>query len=209
MDKNNLANRLLYLPLDIHEKVLLWLTYKELKPVSEITAESRGNIKSLLKKGIRKASTYQFDSPNSLRIRGWIKDAGLVISFEEKYGSAWHISKDKKLANESVESLQKYDYNSEVKSGKLFGFPIESVKTYAKNRGKPYEEIQKIMVGTGDSRYENEFLKDKYFTPYIFYNIPKNRVEQDSQIAKKWADTIRKDVPKLAQWFEKSQFPKN
>ena len=143
MDKNNLANRLLYLPLDIHEKVLLWLTYKELKPVSEITAERRGNIKSLLKKGIRKASTYQFDSPNSLRIRGWIKDAGLVISFEEKYGSAWHISKDKKLANESVESLQKYDYNSEVKSGKLFGFPIESVKTYAKNRGKPYEEIQK------------------------------------------------------------------
>ena len=92
-----------------------------------------------------------------------------------------------------------------MKGGLLFGFPESSVRAYAKNRDKSETEIAQEMVGAGALVYQDPYLKDKYFTPYILYNIPKVSVRQDSQIAKKWADTIRQDVPKLASWFEKNQ----
>ena len=50
---------------------------------------------------------------------------------------------------------------------------------------------------------KEHYFDDKYYAPYVLYNIPLEYIEKDSQTAKKWADTIRKDVPKLAKWFEK------
>ena len=200
--EKNLASRLLYLPLDLHEKVLLWLAYKGLKPVSEITASRRGNVFKLLKKGIKPKSNYYFNSSKSKRIRKWIKGAGLFIAIEQGHDMAWHVSKNSDLAKLSTKSLHKLDIKNEIKTGQLFGFPETSIQAYAQNRNKNFDETLKVMVGTGELLYKNEYLKDKYFTPYIFYNMPKNRVKEDSQVAKVWADTIRHDVPKLATWFE-------
>lgn len=204
----SLASRLLYLPLDIHEKVLLWLTYKGLKPVSEITVlkRDRTHLRRMMSDPVYRSSyksPYSYDSKKSKRIRRWIADAGLHLSIEPGHDIAWHISQDPSLAKQSTELLHKFDTESEIKSGILFGFPKESAKTYAENRNKSDEDVEKIMVGTGELLYKNNFLKDKYYTPYIFYNMSKDKVQEESKIAKIWADAIRQDVPKLAAWLEK------
>ncbi len=197
----DLAGRLLYLPLDLDEKIFLWLTFKGIKPVSEITAERRGNFFSLAKRGIHRKSKYDYNSANSRRIRGWIKDAGLVMMTN---GSEWHVGKEKNKISESLKIIRKFDYDNEIKSGLLFGFPKKSVEAYSHNRIVK-ENDQIPMMGIGVEKYENKFLKDKYYTPYILYNVPLRNVEEDSLTAKKWADTIRKDIPKLAKWFEKKE----
>ncbi len=204
----SLSRRLLYLPLDLHEKVLLWLTYKGLKPVSEITAEKRNKVH--LRRMMRDVeykkthkSSYDFNSKNSKRIRKWLKDAELNLATEPSHESAWHIGKNADQVKTSVQIFHNFDLKKEIETGILFGFPEESAKAYAHNRNKDFEETLKVMVGTGDLRFKNEYLKDKYFTPYIFYNMPKDKVQEESKIPKIWADTIRRDIPKLALWFEK------
>ena len=119
-----------------------------------------------------------------------------------KYLSEWHVSKDKQKAKLSASIIRKFDYESEVKSGVLFGFPEESAKAYAYNRNleKGKDQISVVYPGW---IYFHPYLKDKYYAPYIFYAIRKDRVKEDSRVAKKWADTIRKDVPTLARWYEK------
>jgi hypothetical protein len=193
MKKNQtaLARRLIYLPLDIHEKILLWLAYKNLKPVSEIYI-------------LRRKQKNKSDSNNLKRIRQWIEDANMHIATESAESLSWHVGPDKNKVERSAKILHLFDYQHETESGLLFGFPIKSVKGYAHSRNpKPNKTI--AMVGCGDLKYNNQYLKDKYYTPYIFYNLRQDTIKSDSQTAKKWADTIRQDIPLLAQWFEKQE----
>jgi len=199
-----LAGRILYLPLDIHEKVLLWLAYKGLKPVSEITVERRGNALILAKKGIRKESTYCYNSPKSKGVRRWIRNAGLFIAIEPKFNTSWHVGKDKNKVKLSAKIIRKLDYDNELKTGLLLGFPKESSRGYAQDRIAKSKKEKIPMIWPGDI-FNDPYLKDKYYTPYIFYAIRKDRVAEDSKIAQKWADTIRRDVPVLAKWFEKQE----
>lgn len=201
-----LANRLLYLPLDLDEKVFLWLTYKGLKPVSEICAEKRNHLnirKMMMYKKYREKykSTYSFTSPKSKRIRKWIKDAGIIVMPEKQGCMSWHIGKDIEKVKLSIKILRKFDYENELKTGLLFGFPEASVKAYAKVRNETDDQIRAQMIWPGNN-YNHPYLKGKYFTHYILYAIRRDRVELDCLVAKKWADTIRHDVPKLATWFE-------
>jgi hypothetical protein len=198
--QNKLSSRLLYLPIDLGEKVLLWLTYKGLKPISEITVSRRGNIMSLLRRGIKRKSTYDFNSSKSNRIKNWIQDAGLYFKPESENDMSWHVGKDKNKVELSTKIIRKFDYENELKSGLLFGFPEESAKAYAHNRIAK-DEKQIPMVWPDKEHY----FDDKYYASYVLYNIPLEHVEKDSQTAKLWADTIRKDVPKLAKWFEKME----
>lgn len=205
--QQELAKRLLYLPIDLHEKVLLWLAYKGLKPVSEITAQKRNSAhlrKMMRDKEYRASykSDYSFESAKSKRIRKWIEDAGMYISTEPNNNISWHVSRDKTKAELSAKILHKFDYDNELRSGQLFGYPENSAIAYAKDRIKKDDKTSNL-IGTGHLLYENQFLKNKDYIPYIFYNMPKDKVEQDSQTAKKWAETIRKDVPTLSKWFER------
>lgn len=209
--EKELASRLLYLSLDLYEKVLLWLTHKGLKAVSEIQAEKRD--KKFLRLRLldpEKAKAYpreKFDinSPKTKRIRQWIADAGLTYLVSSTSDTNWYIGKNEKEIKTVMDSIQKFDIENQVQTGVLLGFPKEAAIAYAENLSKTYEESKKVMVGTWSDVFENEYLKDKYFAPYVLYNMTKARVEKDSEIAKKWADTIRKDVPRLAKWFEKLQ----
>lgn len=209
-NQKSLASRLLYLPLDTTEKVFLWLTYKNLKPVSEVTAVKRNKAllhRLMCDKEFRKSykNPYNFNSRNSKRIRKWIRDAGMVVLTK---GIEWHVGREKEKVIESLKTIRKFDYQNEIKSGSLFGFPEASVKAYAHNRiAKKEDQISMIMIGK--ERFSNDFLKDKYYAPYVLYGIPENLVAKESQIAKKWADTIRQDVPLLAKWFEKEEFARH
>lgn len=197
-----LAKRLLYLPLDVQEKVLLWLAHRGLKPVSEITVERRGNIISLLRRGISKVSTYSYNSPRTKRIRKWIRDAGLYKATESKYKTSWHIGRDHNRVILSTKVLHKFNYENEVKSGVLLGYPLASAKAYAYNRNLKIGD-DKIPVIYPGYVFMDSYLKDKYYTPYIFYAIRTDCVKEDALTAKTWADAIKSDVPVLAKWFEK------
>lgn len=178
-----LASELLLLPLDINEKIFLWLTYKGLKPVSEIEVIRRENKES-----------------NPALVEKWIEDAGLIYLSYPDSPYNWHVGKELKKIEKTIENLHKFTYESEIVTGELFGFPSASVKAYADNRVGKKTPI--IWVG---EKYINEITSGHYFTPYILYSVSRENVEKDILVAKEWADTIRNDVPKLAQQFEKEQ----
>jgi hypothetical protein len=189
--ENKLASRLLYLPLDLREKVLLWLAYRELKPVSELTVIRR----------------HRKNNENNLKIKKvkkWIKDAGLFYTNDGKNLTSGHVSKDKNKAILSAKIIHKFDYQSECQSGILFGFPKGSAEAYAFNRNIKIGEDQITVIWPGLMSY-HPYLKDKDWMPYIFYAIRGDRIEKDSEVAKLWAETIRKETPILAKWFEKAE----
>lgn len=187
------------MPLDLHEKVLLWLAFRGLKPVSEITVHRRNMV--LLRKGIRTSSP---NIKNKIkRIKKWIQDAGMFYATEPKYETSWHVSLDKNKAKLSAKVIHKFDYKNELLSGTLFGFPKESVKAYAHNRVVKFGKKAILMVSPYD--FNHHYLKNKYYRPYAFYAIRADRVKEDSQTARLWADTIRKEVPTLAKWFEEDE----
>lgn len=194
---HKLANRLLYLSLDLNEKVLLWLAYKGIKPVSEITVERRNLAQ--LRKGV-KSPDLGFNHPKIQRIKKWIDDAGLYFQIEKEYSSSWHIGKDQKMVARSELIIRQFDYDSELESGKLFGFPDKSVEAYAHNRVAKSSKDEIKMISPMD--FKNKFLSDEYYTPYLMYAVDSRFLQKDSQTAKMWADTIRTDIPLLAKWYE-------
>lgn len=201
--KKTLASRLLYLPLDLHEKVFLWLTYRGLKPVSEITIIRRKiTPRGLLRLKRKNISYSPTTKPSNIRrIKKWIMDAGLEYVSESKQNNSWHVGKDINKLRLSVKVLHEFDYENEILSGTLFGYPKESVAAYAKNRQSKSAERLTPIVYPGEQG-THPLLVDKYFLPYIFYAISGSHLREDVQIAKLWADTIRADVPRLAKWFE-------
>lgn len=187
--------------MDVGEKVLMWLTYKGLKPVSEITVIRR-NL-SQLKKGIRN-NDYDFNSSTSKKIRKWLEDANLYFLSESEYPGSWHIGKNLEDVKLSSKVIRIFDYENELVSGKLFGFPPKSVIAYAVNRSLEVPDPNHPILWPGD-KFQNSYLKDKYFTPYLIFALDANRIEEDSKVAKTWADTIRDDIPLLAKWYEKKE----
>lgn len=196
--QEELSKRLLYLPVDLHEKVLLWLTYRGLKPVSVISINRR-NL-NLLRRGIKTPNND--DGQKIKRIKKWIYNAGLFFEIEDGRSGSWFIGKDKDKVVFSAKNIRKFDFESEIKLGLLFGYPRESVETYAKNRTLRLGENPIAMVWPGHQSFHPE-LKEKYYLPYLTYALKADRVEKDSQTARVWADTMRKEVPILAKWFEK------
>lgn len=171
-----LSSRLLYLSLMLSEKVYLWLTFRGIKPVSEIVfIKDKRN-------------------PKAKRIIKWLKDAGLYYTPESSSKNNYvgvHISKDKKKAELLNRLSPKDDKKSAFTKGVLYGFPKKAV----------YASAYKTSPMSGEY-YANTRLKDKYFVPYMLYGSRLNHIKEDSQTAKLWADTIRKEVPTLAKWFE-------
>lgn len=169
-----LASRLSYLPLSLSDRIYLWLTYRGIKPVSEIVfIKDKRN-------------------PKTKRIIKWLKDANLYYipeSTSKKNYVGLYISKDYKKVELLDKLSLKNDKKSEFIKGILYGFPKEVVKAYKTNT-------------SAEGYFLHPYLKNKYFTPYILYSSRRDHIKEDSQTAKLWADTIRKEVPTLAKWFE-------
>ncbi len=178
-----LANRLLYLSLDLDSKVCLWLTYRDIKPVSAILIKDKNEL--------------QFR-----KIIKWFEDAGLYHSIESDCRNCFHVSRHKEKAELSSRVLHLFDYDNEYLSGTLFGFPKDAAKAYAENRDKK-SQVDKTLMLSGNEKDVHPYLSDKYYAPYILYAVRSNHIEDDSQSAKLWADTIRKEVPVLAEKFER------
>lgn len=197
--KNKLGSRLIYLPLDPVEKVLLWLAYRHLKPVSEISVTRRS--KSKIKKRV---TNFNESSPKIKRIKMWIKDAGMFYMPEKEYPSAWHVGHNKKDVSESATTIRKFDYKSELKTGLLFGFPNKSVQAYARNNNPKTNNESTTIIWPGD-KYLHPKTKDKTYTPYLIYAVNLDSSPTDLKVAEKWANCIRTELPLLAMWYEKKE----
>lgn len=84
--------------------------------------------------------------------------------------------------------------------GILYGFPKEAVEEYVKAGSDP-----QIKVLPDSLESPNEFHKrnkDEYWEPYVSYVIRKGYDEEDTRVAKIWADNIRKEFPELACRYE-------
>lgn len=189
-----LASRLLYLPLDLNEKVLLWLTYRGLKPVSNIYVKRRNF--SLLRKG-NVARGPAVDQKKKREIRKWIKDAGLFCLTKE---NDWYVGKNSEKVKLLTKTIDRFDSESEYETGTLLGYPRNSVKAYAFNRKAKLGQKQIPMIGSLLSDYSA--LRNRYFAPYVMFSIRADSIKEDVKVAKLWADTIRKEVPLLAKWYE-------
>jgi hypothetical protein len=100
-----------------------------------------------------KPKKFDFDSPNSKRIKKWISDAELKILTNTPPDSDWYVGQDESDVRRVFDSIGKLDHDNQVTTGLLLGFPKESVFTYVKNLGKAWEETEKEMIGTHYTPY--------------------------------------------------------
>lgn len=173
----SLSSKVLYLPLNIQSRVELWLTYKNLKTASLI----------ILRDHKTKTKT----------IFNWLKDANLNFIVNPKNLNQIFVSKNQ----ETCQSLQKiWGINTpktEYQKGILLGYPEKTVKAFSLYSQHPNRKD--YLTNIKDPSFPKNHI---YYYPYITYTLRKNHEIEDSRIAKIWSDCIRKDLPKLASWYE-------
>ena len=180
MEKGSLESRLLYLPLWVVDKVELWLTYKGIKPGSLLALRRE---KGMTQSHVR-------------RVKKWFVDAGLHYKADpHSKGKNLIVSKDKAVVEEIVGLKFGYQAPQEnyYRLGLLLGYPPKAAKVYASGN-------KEMLIGPGD---EDSPVKDTYESLYAQFTVRKGYEKEDIKTAKLWADTIRHDIPRLAQWFEK------
>ncbi|MFZ2202188.1 MAG: hypothetical protein WAV56_02215 [Microgenomates group bacterium] len=180
MDSKNLASRLCYLPLFVSDRIKLWLTYRALKPASLIAF---------------RGSSYPQTPTRLHRIQKWVKDAGLFIKLDpfDPKKSVYIVSKDQS-AIKKLTKMKSPPSNDDCHTmGLLFGYPPAAVKTYS--YGDPSQ-----MTGSLSKDSPVKALPEALYAEYA---IRLGHEKDDLGVAKKWMETIRKDIPKLAEWYEK------
>jgi hypothetical protein len=186
MDESKLASRLLYLPLFLPKKNYLWLTYKGIKPVSLIPlSRENGPLAYTHKK----------------RIYHWLKDAGIFYKIDPiTKGNTIHliISKDPKRIEEVIKLGSNLTLEAEYELGILLGYPKEAVHAYVYEYSTISFDDKANLLDTKHPEFK-----------YSGYRFRRGFEQEDLKTAILWMETIRKDIPKLAKWFEniKYKFP--
>ncbi|HCQ31040.1 TPA: hypothetical protein DIU27_01465 [Candidatus Collierbacteria bacterium] len=188
-----LSRSLLFLPIDLLDKVFLWLAYRELKPVSEIS----------LTRQKRKSN-----KENLLRIEKWLRVAGLHSSPEKGNCTSLHVGKDMEKVLLSSVILRSTDYDNEIKTGILLGYPEASVKAYAINRNLELGQNPEPLIYPGFYMI-HENTKSIDYLPYLVYAATTRNLSKELSVAKKWAQLIRTETPILAKWYEDYFFRRN
>ena len=177
------ASRLLYLPVSKEGRVELWLTLRDQKPVS----------------AIRLRKCFDGQTKGIKRLLKWLSDTRLEYVVDPKNNTVLHISKNKNLAKRTAIILWSEKKKHIIEKGTLFGYPKNVTKIYAS-----FIDEKKWPGKSGALRVITKKSKNfpHYWAPYIRYVLRSAHAFQDSLIAKKWADIIRKEVPKLGYWYE-------
>ena len=172
----NLENRLLYLSALTLSRIEFWLTYRGIKLASTTPLRNKFTTKNAATK----------------RIVKWLEDADLYYVIDKKHKDMIHISKDKALAEKMAKIQWSEDPKDIIFRGNKYGFPINAVKAFAKD-----------LISMGDYWEIRERIMKYPYWHYARYRVRSGHEFEDLQVAKKWATIIRKEVPKLAKWFEK------
>lgn len=190
MNEQDLAKKLNSIPLEIG-KELLWLTYKDLKPMATISDDFDWSNNPLSDQ-----SKLNLEKEN--QILQWLNSAGLSYKGSVKFPHALHISKDKNL----LEKNSKYELDESIEAhtfrGTAYGFGNDCAKAYA-------QAVQKEPMFPNDlvihAAMVPELSKVDWY-PYIGFLVRRGHEIEDAMIAKKWAEVCRKDIPEIAKEFE-------
>lgn len=175
--RKDLSSSVCYLPLNIQSRVELWLTYSGIKQCSLILArKSKGT-----------------------KIFSWLKEAKLSFSINPKDKNQIFISTDQNVVKKLAVIWQENSQTAEYKKGLLLGYPINAVKAFSTYSSHP--KRQKYLTSIAEATFPKTQIN---YYPYISYTVRRGKEIEDSQVAQKWSECIRKEVPKLAYWYEKA-----
>lgn len=139
-------------------------------------------------KSLKPVSAISFRNPSkTARVFSWLDRANIKYTLDTKRPEIAYVSKDISLAREAMRIMWSKKLVDEIKKGELFGYPKKATKAYASR--EPMSTIT-------PQSFPN------YWFAYMRYSVRESYETEDSQVAKKWADCIRKDIPTLAAWFE-------
>lgn len=179
MNDKNLASRLCYLSLPLWDRVSLWLTYRRLKPVSIVVTNT---------------TTYPASRRKIDRILSWIKGAGLKYEWDplDTKQRCLLVSSDPTVLKSIVAMKSPLSADDHYKLGIFLGYPEKAVRAFSYSH--PDETISPI---------ENDSpVKNRPESLYAEYTVRRGSESEDVEVAKRWLKMIRKDVPRLAKWFE-------
>lgn len=187
-----LKKELKKLNLNIQSKIELWLTYKGLKPASFVSIK------------LGKRNNYNDISKDVQALKHWLTGAQLFTIQDPTQKESFWISPDQDKVKKLSKIMWKEDRESVYEKGILFGYPRKAVKLYSDHiesidQGrKTFEQVGLGLIAGGDSGLLTHSLE-----PYIRYVIRRNYVNEDTQVALEWAKLCRKEIPSIAQQFEK------
>jgi hypothetical protein len=162
------------------EKVYLWLAYKQEKPVSWIGANFPLDI----------------NNDKTREIFTWLKEANLFYKIQPDDPTFLFVSSDPKLLEEILPVYNLDSREAILIKARLFGYPIETAEAQSSFYNLQSDGTKKIL-GTG---FHARFDKRKFphrWLPYLFYTVRKGHEYEDSLVAKKWYETIKKDLPQV------------
>lgn len=218
IDKENLKKRLLNFPINLQDKVEIWLILRDLKPATDIFLK-----KTLINKIDRSTKVTQ---RNLKIVENFLKDNNLFYKTIDQYNHGqlkikvghkyyyvnftffdkiFFVSKKEDF----VESLYKawtdlrgvFEPSVNRQLGILYGFPKEAVEEYVKAWSDP--KVKSLPDNLEKAIEFHKRHKGEYWESYVSYIIRKGHDEEDTQVAKRWADCVRNEFPELALKFEK------
>lgn len=180
----DLAKRLNGLPIEVG-KVQLWLVYRRLKPMASVVLDF----------------DWESDDEEREKLEDWFKDAGVVFKKSQRNENTLHVSLDENVLEKHALSELDESAEAHLLRGKLYGFPEGAALAYSEVIERedlfPNEKVihaPKVLE-----------LRDKYWYQYIEYLVRRGHEFEDSMVAKTWADVVRKEIPEVAQEYEKER----
>jgi hypothetical protein len=181
----------LQLPKSINQKELIWLVYRDLKPLSSISTDFDWSQNSL-------ANKERFNLKDEKDFVDWLKEAGILYTLSQRNGNTIHLSKDPVLLSKNQELELNESVDAHTFRGISYGFGEENSKAYAL-------AIQKTPTFPSDTIIHTIMVPEiisKDWYPYAAFLVRRNYELEDALPAQKWAEIIRSEVPQVAKDYE-------
>ncbi len=157
--------------LSAQSRIELWLTYKDLKPVSAFPAREDGDFVEWL----QRTNIFYEKVPDS---------------------DLFAVSKEKERIQELLPIAFGNKKEEIEKKCVLYGYPAETALATYRNFA---EQKDGLPVGVA-------VKKDNVFGitwwPYVRYVVREGHEHEDSLVAKRWSEEIKRDLPELDREFE-------
>jgi hypothetical protein len=213
IDRKKLKKELMELPISLSNKVELWLLLSGFKKATEILV-----VPSLWKNN----NETKYSSPEDIKkTEAFLIKTGLFYKPIERIDEGKEKQPDncyRKTTLERTEFLlsltpddldkfaQARKFLDHQALGNFYGFPTETVIHFALGHGIQILKGEGVNINaeplTSPVKFREMFINE-YWYPYVQYLTRTGHELEDSQVAIKWADCIREDLPELAKEFEK------
>ncbi len=165
--------------LSVQSKIELWLCYRDLKPVSAFPI----------------MLDFKDSTEEQKKLLNWIDEAGLFCK-KDVESRLYIVSKDVEQINSLLPIVFGNKKEDIIAKCRLYGYPEETALATYRNFSTEKDGLPK---GVGIKK-DNSFGISWW--PYVRYIVREGFEYEDSLVAKKWAETIKRDLPELDKEFE-------